>query len=179
MGDRFRIGRRGPMEPSEDLDFTTSLHDGWVVAFLLTCAPLGRAVVNFGDDESSDLTSNIVYYSPKGILLVYAFRLSSLIYFSLFAVSMNASPFTLQSPSSRKPLFETRLFDMDSCPCRHSLACVMTISLTLLLSPNCDWVLLFSISSNNPTDSIRVSRLVHESINQSWISDASEYELYW
>jgi hypothetical protein len=59
MGDRFRIGRRGPMEPSEDLDFTTSLHDGWVVAFLLTCAPLGRAVVNFGDDESSDLTSNI------------------------------------------------------------------------------------------------------------------------
>jgi hypothetical protein len=40
------------------LDFTTSLHDGWVVAFLLTCAPLGRAVVNFGDDESSDLTSN-------------------------------------------------------------------------------------------------------------------------
>jgi hypothetical protein len=28
------------------------------VAFLLTCAPLGRAVVNFGDDESSDLTSN-------------------------------------------------------------------------------------------------------------------------
>ena len=58
MGDRFRIGRRGPMEPSEDLDFTTSLHDGWVVAFLLTCAPLGRAVVNFGDDESSDLTSN-------------------------------------------------------------------------------------------------------------------------
>ncbi len=60
MGDRFRIGRRGPMEPSEDLDFTTSLHDGWVVAFLLTCAPLGRAVVNFGDDESSDLTSNRV-----------------------------------------------------------------------------------------------------------------------
>jgi hypothetical protein len=30
------------------------------VAFLLTCAPLGRAVVNFGDDESSDLTSNII-----------------------------------------------------------------------------------------------------------------------
>jgi hypothetical protein len=58
MGDRFRIRRRGPMEPSEDLDFTTSLHDGWVVAFLLTCAPLGRAVVNFRDDESSDLTSN-------------------------------------------------------------------------------------------------------------------------
>jgi hypothetical protein len=28
------------------------------VAFLLTCASLGRAVVNFGDDESSDLTSN-------------------------------------------------------------------------------------------------------------------------
>jgi hypothetical protein len=44
------------------LDFTTSLHDGWVVAFLLTCAPLGRAVVNFGDDESSDLTSNSNYF---------------------------------------------------------------------------------------------------------------------
>jgi hypothetical protein len=56
------------MEPSEDLDFTTSLHDGWVVAFLLTCAPLGRAVVNFGDDESSDLTSNMYRHRLAGLL---------------------------------------------------------------------------------------------------------------
>ena len=58
MGDRFRIGRRGPLEPSDGLDFTTSLYDWWVVALLLVCARWHCAIVFFGDDGSSDSTSN-------------------------------------------------------------------------------------------------------------------------
>jgi hypothetical protein len=65
MGDPFRIGRRGALEPPEDLDFITSTHDWRVVALLallLVCALVSarfvRAAVFVWDVVSFRSSSN-------------------------------------------------------------------------------------------------------------------------